>query len=218
MTTFATKAATIGMIGFDTSERLDAAQAATLVALGMKFGVRYVAQSYQAPSVGITEAELEALTNAGLAMMLVQFARTSDWTATTGASDGTAAAKNALAVGYPNNACLWLDLEGSLPNAATTTAYVNAWYHAAASAGMDASALGVYVGPGVPLTSEQLYQDLYLSRYWKAGAMVPDVATRYFQMLQLYKGNVTVAPGIVIDWDVIEEDFLNGIPVLCVKA
>jgi hypothetical protein len=135
-----------------------------------------------------------------------------------GAADGTAAAKNALAIGYPKGACLWLDLEGAIPSAADCIAYVNAWYEAAAAAGMNASALGVYVGPGVPLTPTELYQKLYLARYWKAGAIVPDVQSRGYQMMQLYPGNQTIAPGILIDYDVIQDDFFNSAPVLCVPA
>ncbi len=215
---YTTKAATVGMLGADTSETLDAAKAATLVGKGMKFVVRYVAQSYMPPAQGISAAELAELTGAGLAVMLVQFGRSSGWSATTGSADGTAAAKNALAIGYPKSACLWLDLEGAIPSSAVAIAYVNAWYEAAAAAGMNAAALGVYVGPGVPLTPAELYEKLYVARYWKAGAIVPDVQSRGYQMMQLYPGNQTIAPGILIDYDVLQDDFFNSAPVLCVPA
>ena len=216
--TFTTKLATVGMRGFDTSERCTAAQIATVAAMKkFDFGTRYVANSFQDSSVGITLSELEEWTAAGIAMDLVQFARTSGWSATTGAADGAAAAKNALALGYPKTACLWLDLEGNIGSATNAIAYVNNWYVAAASNGMSSSALGLYVGPGVPLTPEQLY-DLDVTRYWAAGAIIPDVTTRGFQKRQLYPGNITIAPGIVIDYDFIEEDWLGSLPTLCVSA
>lgn len=215
---YVAKASFVGTLGCDTSETLDAAKGATLRTLGIKFAVRYVAQSYQAPTVGMQAGEMAALTGAGLDLMLVQFARTGGWSQATGAADGTAAAKNALALGYPKTACLWVDVEGAIPSAPDCLAYVNAWARAATDAGMASSALGMYVGPGVPLSPAQLYEQITLARYWRAGAIVPNVDRRGFQMLQLYPGNVTIPSGIVIDYDVIQEDFFNVAPVLCAAA
>jgi hypothetical protein len=217
---FTTKAATLGPggVAFDTSEKLTAEQYAELYALGFRIGVRTVGNALQNPAYGISSAELQAAVTAKLGMMLYQFPRTSNWSATTGAADGTAAAHNALAIGFPKTACLWADLEGAIPSAAAMIDYVNAWYQAAVSAGMAGSALGIYVGPGVPLTPQQLYENLFVARYWRAGAIVPDVASRGYQFIQAYPGNAVVLPGVVIDYDYVLEDFHGSIPVVCVSA
>jgi len=41
---------------------------------------------------------------------------------------------------------------------------------------------GVYIGFGVPLTSQQLYKSLVVRRYWRSFSSVPDVLTRGYQM------------------------------------
>ncbi len=212
-----TKLATLGPGGVwcDTSERLDAAQYKTIKALWYAGIIRTVAQSYQAPSVGMQASELEAALAAGIEVMLYQFARVSGWSATTGAADGTAAAKNALAIGYPKTACLWCDMEGAIPSAAAWVAYANAWFEAAVNAGMAASALGVYVAQYCPLTGSQLYHEPYFTRYWRAAEILPEPDPRGWQVMQLQPANVTIAPGIVIDRDYLCEDFLGSVPMVC---
>jgi len=207
----------VGAVGFDTSMSLNAAQAQALVKAGLHFGVRYVPLSDQALSSGINKAELETLIQAGLAMMLVQFARPHNWSDAAGERDGAAAANYALALGYPPGACLWLDLANPGSSAAAI-GYANSWYQGAVAAGMYGSALGVYCEPGVPLTSSQLYHELTVSRYWKTAGMCPDVQTRGYQFLQLYPGNRTMAPGIVIDYDVVQSDYLGSYPVAAVAG
>jgi len=211
------KSLSVGMIGFDTSQSLNAAQAAALVKAGLKFGVRYVPLAGQSSSAAINKAELETLVQAGLAMMLVQFGRTHGWTAEVGFADGEAAAVYALSLGYPPGACLWLDL-ASPGSVDLTIAYTNAWYKGAVAGGMYGSALGIYCEPGVLLSSSQLYHALNVSRYWKTAGQCPNVETRGYQFVQLYPGNRTMPPGIIIDYDVVQSDFLGSYPVAAVAA
>jgi hypothetical protein len=211
------KALSVGATGFDTSQSLNATQAASLAKAGLKFGVRYVPLSGQSSSSAINKAELTTLVEAGLAMMLVQFARTHGWTEALGHDDGAAAAAYALSLGYPPGACLWLDLADP-GSSDLAIAYTNAWYKGAVSAGMYGSALGIYCEPGVPLSSSQLYHSLTVSRYWRTAGQCPNVDTRGYQLLQLYPGNRTMPPGIIIDYDVVQSDFLGSYPVAAVSA
>jgi len=211
------KSLSVGMIGFDTSQSLNAAQAAALVKAGLKFGVRYVPLSGQSSSAAINQAELDTLVGAGLAMMLVQFGRTSGWSAEKGFLDGEAAGSYAMTLGYPPGACLWLDL-ASPGSPEMAIEYANAWYRGAVSAGMYGSALGIYCEPGVPLSSSQLYHSITVSRYWKTAGQCPNVETRGYQFIQLYPGNRTLPPGIIIDYDAVQSDFLGSYPVAAVHG
>ena len=210
--TLSLKPLSVGMLGFDTIEALSAAQAATLVKAGMKFGVRYVPLSGQSSPFAIGKTELSALTQAGLGVMLVQFGRTSGWSESIGFADGQAAASYAISMGYPAGGCLWLDLANA-GTADACIAYANAWYKGAVAGGMFGAALGIYCEPGVPLTSSQLYHALSVSRYWKTAGRAPDVDVRGYQMLQLYPGNRTISQGIYIDYDAVQSDYLGSYPV-----
>jgi hypothetical protein len=74
---------------------------------------------------------IDALTAAGLGVMAVQYARTGDWSATTGRADGKTAARNALAAGLPPDATSWCDAEGAIPSAAAAIVYCTVWYEGA---------------------------------------------------------------------------------------
>jgi hypothetical protein len=207
---------TVGDIGFDSSAQFNDEQIAWLAA-NFKFGVRYVPLAGQSDTYAIKQREFDATLAAGLGLMLVQFPRgKSSLSSETGMADGQAAAAYALKLGYPPSACLWLDLSPA-PSAAIAIEYANAWYKGATSGGMYGSALGVYCEPGVPLTSEQLYHSLTVARYWKTAGRCPDVATRGYQMLQLYPGNLVPTKGIVIDKDVVQQDYLQSIPLAAFK-
>ncbi len=205
------KSLSVGMIGFDTSAQLSADQVKTLAALDLRFGVRYVPLSGQSPNLAIKQAEVDAFASLGLGLMLVQFPRTSGWSEAVGYGDGQAAGAYALSLGYPPGACLWLDL-GNPGSSQAAIAYANNWYKGCVAAGMYGSALGVYCEPGVPLTSDQLYHNLTVARYWRTAAQCPNVTTRGYQMMQLWPGNVRAA-GTVIDYDAIQSDYLGSLPV-----
>ena len=99
---------------------------------------------------------------------------------------------------------LYCDPEGpaSTTTAADCVAYVNAWAKSVQAAGYVA---GLYVGYGIPLTPQQLYQDLLVTAYWRSCSLVQDVAVRGYQMIQEIPGNQTVL-GIKVDVDVIQAD------------
>lgn len=198
--------------GCDTSAHLNATQAATIAAANLKFIVRTVPYSGGGSDQVIDATELAALTAAGLGVLLYQTSRTSGWSATTGQQDGAAAAHAALSLGYPSTCTLYCDL--SLTTAAISISYVNEWCSGAVAAGMNPSALGLYCEPGVPLTSEQLYS-LSVQRYWRTGGTAQNVDTRGYSMIQAWPGNITLSPGIVIDYNMAQGDYLGGHPVAC---
>jgi hypothetical protein len=207
--------ARVGEKGFDTSEKLTDAKIAALLAAdpAISFAVRYVGLSLGVnPALDLDPIELAALHAHGLGVMAVQFARTGAWSAATGATDGANAKSNFAAAGLVAGTTLWMDFEGAVPSATVAEQYANAWWSSSGGAAMDS---GVYVGPGIPLTSTELYQKLYTRRYWRAGAQVPNVESRGYQMQQLYPGNLIVG-GQVIDYDYVQKDFLGSLPMLCI--
>jgi hypothetical protein len=147
--------------------------------------------------------------------MPIQYARTRGWSAESGRADGAAAARNALAVGVPPEATLWCDLEGRIHGAEAAIAYATNW-HAAATEGGIADP-GLYVGAGVPLTSEQLFHDLPFRRYWRSLSQVPNVDVRGYQLIQLFPDDVVVA-GVRVDLDVTQSDYLQNRPVWVVQG
>lgn len=197
------------IVGFDTIAKLDAAMATRLASAGLAFGVRYVGLGEPGRD-DLDAAELQALTDAGLGVMAVQYARTNGWSGATGQADGEAAVRNALAAGVPAEATLWCDMEGRLPRADVAIAYAVHWYEAAVNAGMPDP--GLYVGAGVPLTSEELFHELPFRRYWRSFSQVPNVEVRGYQMIQLFPGDVIVA-GVRVDLDVVQSDYLQSRPV-----
>jgi len=195
------KEAADGAQGFDASTPLSASTCASLVEAGMQFAIRYV--SFREPeSRDLSVTEVQTILDAGLALMVVQHVRNPGWapSATLGTADGQRAVENTSAVGVPSGVCLWCDLEGINGTAADTIAYANAWTKAVRAGGYDP---GVYIGFGVPLTSEQLYKNLSVRRYWRSFSKVPDVMTRGYQMMQKAERQVA---GIRIDPDTIQTD------------
>jgi Domain of unknown function (DUF1906) len=204
------------IVGFDTIAKLDAAAGSCLVDAGLRFCVRYVALG--APgSRDLDDVELDGLTGAGLAMMAVQYARTGGWSATTGRADGEAAARNALAAGFPPDATLWCDAEGAIPSTDVAIAYSTAWYEGATAGGC--TELGIYVGAGFapPVSEPQLFHALPFRRYWRSLSQVQNVGTRGYQVLQLFPGDQLIA-GVRVDLDVVQSDYLGSRPRWAVKA
>ena len=196
------------IIGFDTIARLEPAAAGRLAAAGLAFAVSYVSLREGGPGP-LDAAHVELLAGAGLRVMPVQFARTSGWSAKSGQADGAAAARNALAVGLPPGVTLWCDLEGAIPSADIAIAYANAWVEAATAAGAEDP--GLYVGAGLPLTGDELFERLAVRRYWRSFSAVPNIARRGYQMLQLFPGDQLVE-GIRVDLDVVQSDYFGDRP------
>jgi hypothetical protein len=202
------KPAPLGSIGFDTDMKLDADACGRLVDAGMQFAIRYLSLTAAAPR-DLDASETDVIVGAGLALMLVQHVRFAGWhpSAQLGNADGTHAVQNALAASAPKGATIWCDLEGIAGTADDTMAHANAWAAAVRAGAFDP---GVYVGSGVPLTAEQLFQKLTVRRYWQSASIVPVVSKRGYQMIQLYP-ETTVA-GVVVDLDVTQSDHLGDLP------
>lgn len=198
--------------GWDTSQTLNSANVAALWNLGTYgWGARYVNLYGQSPAVGIQTPELDAIITTGFGLILVQFARTGTQTQAMARSDGQAAAERALSLGLPNTMCLAYDC-AVFSSATDAINCSNAWYGGAVSAGWNGSFTRVYYEPGVPLTAEQRYQDVAFPGYWITAAGDPNrwPSTRGGQIIQLWPGDRVVTPGVVVDNDAAQEDYLGS--------
>ena len=205
-----------GAQGFDTDTELVAATADQLFATGFQFAVRYLSRTTPQNLGDLGSAEAETILGAGLALMVVQHCPLAGWapTASLGGSYGRAAALNAAAI-MPTGVSVWLDLEGvaTYATAANTIAYVNTWAGEVAAAGF---LPGLYVGANQPLTGDELYWRLKVSRYWRSASKVPDIPYRGYCMAQALMPS-PVSDGangdIPIDRDVIMADAFGGVPI-----
>jgi hypothetical protein len=203
--------ATPGMQGCDTDTVLDEAGAQALAASGFRFVVRYLSRTTPEHTSDLTSGEVDIILGAGLLLGAVQHVSRAGWSpnAALGAAYGSAAAANAGTLGFPNATQLWLDLEGvaSYVSAADTIAYVNSWATVVTGAGF---VPGLYVGANQPLSGDDLYWRLKVTRYWKSASNVPDIPYRGYCMVQ------SLAPspidGISIDRDVVLGDAFGGVP------
>ncbi|HEV2097770.1 MAG TPA: glycoside hydrolase domain-containing protein, partial [Stellaceae bacterium] len=174
--------------------------------------IRYLSRTMPQDPGDLSAAEARTILGAGLSLMTVQHCPRPGWapTAALGAQYGRAAAANAQAVILPAGTSLWLDLEGvaSWATSADTIAYVNAWTETVAAAGY---LPGLYVGADQPLTGDELYWRLKLTRYWRSASTVPDIPYRGYCMAQALMPSPV--DGIVIDRDVIMADVFGGLPM-----
>lgn len=196
------KTAFSGALGIDTITRLDSVSASRFALSGLNFVVRYVES--------LNKTETSIILGVGLALMGVGYSRRAGWhpSATLGLHDGATAASHASAAGLLPGTSLWCDLEGMAGSAIDTIEYGNAWWRIVKDSGFTP---GVYIGDGVPLKSTQLYHSLSFQHYWKSGSIVPDVATRGYQMIQQAPLDVTL-DGVRVDRDEIQVDALGGLP------
>ena len=204
----AVKKATPGLDGFDINSPLTQAQAQTLKDAGRDFCIRYIPRTSKPSDINLTNAEALILLNAGLALMPVQHASPEGWTPTTnlGTQYGNYAATYAKEIGLPPGINIWCDLEmvADDTTAAAVIAYCHAWYAAVHTSGYIP---GLYVGYGIKLTDQQLYDDLSFQHYWRAYNGQP-VATRGFQVIQSDEIKVK---GITIGPDHCQNDELGGV-------
>lgn len=200
-------------LGCDTDTKLTLSSAQKLRSLGLTFVYRYLSLGDEAEA-DLTENELEAILLAGLRVGAVQHVRLPGWAASgsVGTTDGVHAGANAQLVGLPKGVTLFLDLEGTVSSAPEVTAYVNAWASEVRARGYEA---GLYVGAGQPLTGDELYHALSVDRYWRSFSQVPEVTRRGYTLLQLYP-TVTLASGLSVDVDALQEDYLGGTPTWAV--
>jgi len=197
-----------GSLGFDADTAITANVAQLFAGQGYAFCVRYLSLGHGQRRADLSTAEGEAILGAGLALMAVQHVRKAGWSPAEamGTNDGTNAALNATAIGFPPGVNIWCDLEGV--NQATVAQdvidYCKAWHAAVLAAGF---VPGLYVGANAILTGQQLY-DLPFKHYWKSESKVPAIPVRGYQMIQ----TLEPAPvnGIGIDKDVTQTDLLGG--------
>jgi hypothetical protein len=208
----------VGARGFDTSEKLTAAQYRWAKANGFDFVVRYAPLAGQNPAVGIDSVELAGAVGSGLGVMIVQFSRTTGLTQENGHADGAMLAAFCRNLLLPVDMCVWGDF--SPADAGVMQTYGNTLYAAAASGGISAGAFGGYNEPGVPADFD-LRTDYTFHRYWRTNGQVPEVDGRGYELTQLFPGNVTVgAPGetFLIDYDFAGSDWLGSYPVAAYAA
>lgn len=200
------------VLGFDMLAKTSDTDARLLASLGLSFGVRYVDLVQGITPLTLDPVELDVYERAALALMTVQFGRSSGWSLATGTNDGRAAAQNHLALGLPDDGTLSCDLEGRFASASQIIDYGSAWYQAAVREGMKGPALQVYCGEGVELLSSvQLFDDLPFQGYWRSASDVPNVAHRGYRMIQLAPLDLVIS-GVEIDLDVVQTDFKGGRP------
>jgi hypothetical protein len=191
----------------DSLARLDQAAAIALAAMHVAAAGRYVNLHRGDDGFAATRAELEEVTP-HLGVWLTQEARTGGWSEETGRQDGQIAAANALAIGYPRNAVLECDLEGTFSSDSQYVDYASGWYEMAMREG--AIELAAYIGAGVPLDASALYHHLRFHRYRRSLSQVPNVMLRGYQMIQLYPDDVELLPGRKFDLNVVQSDYLAG--------
>ena len=223
-------------LGCDTSQCIASADdAQALLSEGFRFIVRYLPLSGMSAGVrSLSTDEAALLTDAGLAVMAVQYGRLRDISSDTGLADGEVAALALRAVLSPQ-VTLWCDMEDVLATPPQPGAlwigterpvalqpktrqqwleYATAWCTGAAK--MGAVNLGMYVGAGLPFTSEDLYS-LPFRAYWRSCSQVPNVAHRGYQVLQLNRPNIMVGR-VTVDIDVIQQDYQGDRPYWAVKG
>lgn len=200
-------------LGFDTSEVIRPGVAEKFAKENFKFCLRYLSLNPQQGKFDLTTDEANRILDAGLALMPVQHVRgtkENPWwepTGAEGASDGDNAVKNARSVGFPPGVNVWVDMEGvsaksSIPN---VIAYCNNWVDRVQKAGYRP---GVYVGGNALMISSQQLFHLPFLHYWRAGGIIPAVATQGYQMIQTIAGEKIF--GVDIDRDTTQTDHLGG--------
>jgi Domain of unknown function (DUF1906) len=205
-------AAAPGAQGFDSDAVLTPASAAALHAAGFRFVVRYLSRTSPQNPGDLDSGEIAVILYAGLALMAVQHCPLPGWSpsADLGALYGHAAADNAAAIGIMPGVTLWLDLEDVAPYAtgADTIAYCNAWAGIVAMAGFQP---GLYVGANQPLSGNDLYWRLRVTRYWRSASSVPGIPYRGYCMWQAQLPSPV--DGVAVDRDVIMADAFGGVPM-----
>ena len=212
-----------GLSGFDINLVLSASQAQDFKSAGYDFCIRYIPRTAALAANNLTNAEASDILNAGLALMAVQHVALPGWapTAALGTAYGSYAATYAgEVVGLPQGINIWCDLEevANSTAAADVIAYCQAWYAAVSAGGY---VPGIYIGWGIVLTDEQLYQDLSFQHYWRAYNGQP-VATRGYQLIQRDAkplNSVTAdTDDNTFDPDVTQNDKLGGTALWLVAA
>lgn len=193
-----TAVGTRGLRGVDTVATIHPATGLALHRTGVEFAMRYLGS--------LLAAERDAILGSGLLLGLVAYAN--HFSATESVSF-----LRALAI--PAGVTVWADAEAEAgEDPAALAARINAWAAGIAAAGYEP---GLYVGPGCPLTSAELYA-LRVVRYWKAGGrcldrndQINDPACGYC-MLQLGPEGLWRDTGLNVDVDAVQPDYKGRLP------
>lgn len=202
---FIIEPARIGARGVDTVIVIDSEdKVQKIVEAKIDFVVQYLGS--------VTRAAVETICGAGLAMMFVTYGSQ---------FDGSKTVVQLRALNLPTGITVWLDVEAvEAMDPIQLRAKINAWAHMLRANGYIP---GMYVGPGCPLTSLELY-DLAVVRYWHCGAKIIDRNGQLaepacgFSMIQLFPettigADESGAGGLLIDFDVVQKDFQGRLPV-----
>lgn len=187
------KPARIRAIGIDTTQVLSDAYLAILKSdPAIEFVGRYVDS--------LSSDEVARIHDAGLSILPFTYANE---------FDPAPRLSKLAALGCPTNVTTFLDVESVNLPAADTIARINAWAAAFKNAQRDP---GGYVGAGSGLTATQWFA-LAIDRYMRSCSLVP-VPGEGFCVLQLFPPDQHLGEGLVIDWDVVEQDFERRVPTL----
>ena len=184
-------------LGYDTTQRLDAAAYARLYARGFRFRMGYLD--------AMTPAELEACLASGTAFVPLTYADEFD-------GDHTLA--RAAALSLPRGTTIYLDVEALSLSSDDAIARINAWAAKVVGAGFVA---GLYVGAGVPLTAYELTSLSQITRYMEGCSRLlgrdglPQVPKRGYGIKQGRPFN-TVVEGVLVDVDFLCEDYDDDLP------
>lgn len=172
--------------------------------------VRYVPYVGSVGARDITAEELGWIVGEGLAALLVQHCRLQwDPAKLRGEDDAAAAVSRAIAVNYPKEAHVYLDLEGIVGSKEGTIEYTNRWCTKVVKSGYSA---GIYVGFGVPLTPRELWLIHDANTYWSDPG-TRQVAERGFAMKQ---GAQFFIDGTPYDPDIVSVDHKGQTPIAAI--
>lgn len=129
--------------------------------------------------------------------------------------DGNEAVRELQALGVPAGVHVYLDFEGpGTLSMADPSAVIGAWAAPVKAAGYVPA---LYVGVPQPLTSDELWQ-LPVHSYWKGQGSVRDRTNALAEPLRCGWACIQAYPsvmrgGVLVDVDMITEDFLGRVPV-----
>jgi hypothetical protein len=198
----------VGTLLIDTDTLLGPAECKLLASAGVKGVASYLGL--------VTPAMLAAIWAEGMGFLPISYDdHEQGWipTAAMGAAEGALARQRARALSLLKGISTVCDLEGMGGTADDTIAYANPW---CAAANPDGDLPTAYIGEGVTLTPEQLY-DLDFVGYVHSCSEVPNVAVCGYQVIQAYPPDVTVVNGVTlpftVDIDFVQQDKKGRTPV-----
>lgn len=113
------------------------------------------------------------------------------------------------ALGCPVSVTVMLDVESVLLAPAALIAQINTWANAMKNGGFDP---GAYVGVNSGLTALQ-WSELVVDLYMRSCSLVPE-PPEGFCVEQLFPPDIHLGGGLVVDYEVVRQDFERRLPVL----